>query len=452
MRARRFPGVAPWLLAALAAAAGPAARADDGAGIGVSRPGQATRDNQFDGRLDLTQTMGVDDQTTRRLLFSDLRATLDGTRLFGADLGGHLDLRGRKGWDDHTEDRLTLREGYVQLNEDGGPWRLAVGRQLIRPAASAEVDGLKIERRLDARTSAFVFGGLVPDPMTEDFTYHFSGAGAGYEFRGAASNHGGGLVAQIFDGSVDRLYLTQQSYVRLTRDLAAAGFALVDFLQRDGLVAIEGDRHLDLTSAYGLLRYRALAWLDTSLSVNHNHTILPGRWWYDWLNQRQRAIGFVLDGLDPVGTRLSSLRGTANFEVTRQIVPYLQLRGDWRHTPTEAQGFETRGGLKLRPAWGFADLSYAYRDHFGTQSHLGALRLGADRVYWGGETGLMALRSRPDSGDPARLAYDVDAVVWVALPRLLGTRQRVHLLLEYQAFIEPDITVHLGLVQLGYRL
>jgi hypothetical protein len=317
--------------------------------------------------------------------------------------------------------------------------------------ASAEVDGLKLERRLGARTSVFVFGGLVPDPITEDFNYHFAGVGAGYEFRGAASNHGGGVFTQLFDGAIDRVYLTQQSYLRLTRDLSAAAFVLVDLLQRDGLVALAGDRHLDLTSAYGLLRYRPFKWLDVSVSVNHNHTILPGRWWYDWLNQRRRAIGFVLDGLDPVGTRVTSVRGTANFEVTRTLVPYVQVRGDWRHTPDTADGYETRAGLKWRPAWAFADLSYAWRDHFGTQSHLAALRLGADKVYWGGEAGLMVLRARPDAGGPASLAYDVNAVAWVALPRLFGTRHRVHLLLEYQAFIEPAITMHIGMVQLGYR-
>ncbi len=397
----------------------------------------------LDARIDWTQVTTMDDAGAAGVAFGDLRLIADVVSKAGLGYGLHLDGRTRKGFDDRTDDRATVHDAFVRLGEGTGKWQVDLGRQVVRPVGGAEVDGLRVTRRLGSRTSATLFGGLQPHPLDDSLTTDFATVGGGYEYLGSTANHAAGVVATWYQGQLDRSYLTQRGYLRLGPKLSGSSYAILDLPVGDGAPPI------DPTSLLGTLRYRPSRKLDTTLALSHHHTIVPGRWWADWLEQKRREIGFVLDGEDPVGTRITSLRSTTNLHFNRTVTSYLKLRQDWRHTEF-AQGYEAAAGLRLTPGRNFVDASYAYRDYFAVQSHLASIDVGHDADRWGAEAGLFLLYGQPP-GEAAMTSYDLHGVLWMALGELLGTDQRIDLTLQYQGLFEPEGALHALFVQLGYR-
>jgi len=422
--------------------------------VGISQRADDERSsNELDGRLNVSHSFAVDDQTAQTVSFSDVRLISDLTRVAGTALGLHVDGRARQSWTDATDDRLTVSEAYVSYGDERDTWRVGVGRQIVRAVASAEIDGARIERRIGANARAMLFGGLIPHPIDGSITPELAGTGAGYELRTQSSNHAGGAVVSWYDGAVDRAYVTQRSYLRVGRRLSLAGFGIVDFLSSRPLFGQDDSSNatVDLTALNGMVRYQPTRWLDSTVSAAHNHTLLPGKWWQDWLAEKRREIGFELDGEEPVGTRLTSVRWTNNLHLARTVTPYTRLRYDVRHTEAE-QGYEARAGLKLQPRFGYVDASYSYRDYFSTRSQLGSLFAGATATLWGGEAGAMLLRSRAEMDATVRTSYDAHAMLWVALGDLLGIDQRIFVNAQYRGLFDPDIRMHTFFVSADYRL
>jgi hypothetical protein len=440
-------------LAALACVclAGPAAAQEKAAPqvAAVAEPA-----NELHGRLDAAQVYGADPSTADYLLFTDLRLRADATNLGGAHLSLRLDGRGRKSWNGRAEDRLTPTEAFFKAGDDSDGWRVAAGRQLIRAAASAEVDGLALERKLGDAGSLVLFGGLQPHPLTGAFNLDFRTAGLGYEDRGRNVNSAGGLVLSMFGGQIDRIYLTERATLALGSTLMLAGFAMVDLVSPAGLLALSGAQsdvgNIDLSNGNLMLRWRPVRWYDGALSASHVHTLLPSRWWRDWFAEQQRARGFALDGEEPVGTRLTSLRWTHTLNLSPAFAPYLRLRYDVRHTEA-ARGYEGKLGLKWRPKIGYLDVSYSYRDYFNALAQLAALRLGLEGKALGFEGGATLLHSRPHSAPAATNSYDLDGVLWLDLGESLGLKGLM-LLGQYQVFLEPGSTYHTLFAQLAYRI
>lgn len=412
---------------------------------------------RVDLQLDVSQLVGVDDSTARTLAFTDLRLLGDAQNLAHGPYGLLVDARVRRSWNELVDDRWTVRQAALSYGRPSDRYRLTLGRKIIPAVASAEIDGAEIAWRFVPSASAVAFGGLLPHPLTGRLNTNHAGAGLGYDQRSATQNHAGGLLASTYQGELDRAYVTQRSYVTFGPTLVASAFVLADLVTPpDARVApdrlersIPAAKHL--TNAYALLRYRPARSFDTSLALSHNHTVLPNKWWQDWLAAQAHRRGFVLDGTEPVGTRLSSVRWTTNVSLSPMVVPYVTLRYDKRHND-DAFGYEARAGCKLRPRWGYADASYSYREHFGALVHTGSARVGYDAPRVGTEVGLMALSTLWSSDTNARLSTMADALAWVSLGVVAEALSDLRLVAQYQGFYEPAITYHTVFVQLGYRL
>lgn len=413
--------------------------------------GGLAKDKAFRARVDLSHTLSDDTRTPVHVSFSDLRLTLDAVEIFDTALELHLDGRGRRSWNSLTDDRLDLRQAYVRYGGEKDSLRVSAGRQLVRSVGSAAVDGLRVDYRLWEDTFATVFGGLMPHPFDGTLDTKFITAGAGYDRRNEDGTHAGGLVASLFDGGLDRIYLTQRSFFVLSPELIASAFGIVDLAAPEPLLGLGGDGGLDLSSFNGMLRYRPARWLDTNLSLTHNHTIIPNKWWINWLNEKRRAMGFVLDGNDPLGTRISSVRWTNNLSLTPQMVPYFRLRYDRRHTQS-ADGYEARVGFKWRPTFGYADFHYSFRRYFNSETHLAGVRVGLDGRFWGADIGTTAMRAKPLNGGKLSTVTDVYLLGWFDLRALSDGLEGAQLVGQYQTFIQPDGTYHTLFMQLGYRI
>ena len=429
------------LAAAMAFAAEPAAEVTGAAPAPADAPGTSVH-----ARLDLSQLVAGDDLTGQRTSYTDLRLVADAARSTGPRLSFRLDGRGRKSWTELAADRLSVTEAYLRYGGEGDAWRATAGRQLIRAVASAEVDGVGVEKTLGEGSSAVAFGGFLPHPLTGDPNLDFIGAGAGYERRTESANHAGGALVSLYRGGLDRFYLTQSSYLTLSQQVVASGFAIVDVAAPSGLFGPGPD----LTTLSALVRYRPVRSFDSTLSVNHNHTLVPSRWWRDWLYEQRRLQGFTLDGDEPVGTRVTSARWTNVLWASRETAPYLRLRYDVRHTEA-ARGYEAAAGVKWRPRLGYADASLSYRRFFGAEAQLATVQLGFDQRSWGAEGGASLLRSRPLDKDEAAFSFEGHAFAWVELGELLASAKGVRALVEYQAFVQSQTTYQVGLAQLGYR-
>jgi len=414
----------------------------------AASPTDAPKASEVHARIDVAQLLAGDDLTAQRVTYTDLRAILDGARLGGTKVSFHLDGRGRKGWTQVSpEDRLTVTEAYVRYGVETDAWRFTAGRQLIRPVASAEVDGVGVERQLTKDVQAVAFAGLLPHPLTGDPNVDFLSAGLGYDGRGERSNHNGGAAVSLYRGTLNRFYLTQNSYLAVSPQVVFSGFAIVDLVAAQGLLGGPGP---DLTSLNLMARFRPVRAFDSTLSLNHNHTLLPGKWWHDWLTEQQRSQGFLLDGEEPVGTRISSARWTNVFWVTRATAPYVRLRYDVRHTEN-AQGYEAAAGFKWRPKLGYLDASAVYRRFFGAEGELVNLQAGVDTAAWGLEAGASGLRSRPLTQTEYSLSCEVHAFAWIELGELIAGAKGIRAMVQYQGFIQPRTLSHAVLGQLGYR-
>jgi hypothetical protein len=257
------------------------------------------------------------------------------------------------------------------------------------------------------------------------------------------------------------MYVSERVFWLPSRTWQVHGFALVDLFapkgffqdllksQADAMPAVV-DR-MDLTSAHLTIRFQPGSALDISLYGAHNHTILPHLWWVDYLALERARLGFVLDGLEPVGTRRSTARLLMNLHITPFVTPYAVARSDYRHED-HAKAYEGTAGLKIDlPDIGYLDASGSIRDFFGTRNQIASLAIGTN---FGTAAGVDASGSalRVESpGTPWELLYDLGGTMWVDLKALFAPLGDVRLMATYQAFIQPDVTFQVMMIRLGYR-
>lgn len=411
-------------------------------------------------RLDLSQLYSLDDVTSRHLSFSELRATGDLRRDFGESrLELHLDGRGRYGWTEITDHRVDVTRAAVAFGAKDKSWTLALGRQVIDAVNASRVDGLSADFGL-GEVHLVGFGGAMPHPLTGDPDPSFLIFGAGYDARTQGLQHFGGLAASLYQGGLDRLYLTERAFWRISREWMVQGYALVDLVAPRGLFSnldtpIDEQSavdHLDLTSAHLTVRWTPISELDLSLYGAHTHTLLPNLWWDDYLAEQRALRGFVLDGADPVGSRRSTARFVANVHVANSVTPYLVGRTDYRHEDG-ATGFDGTLGLKVDDVEiGYVDLSASARDYFGAANQLATLALGTSfGIAAGFDANASMLRVVPAEAPEAQLLFDVGGTAWMDLKTLMEELGDLRLMAVYQAFIDPDMVFQVFFLRIGYR-
>ena len=454
-----------YLIACLALLATPAeaplASADVGAA--VSAEAKPAPPSTLDARLSVSQLLGVDDLTDRTPTFTEIRGSLDAERPLGlAPLELHVDARGRLGWNDETGNDDEITRLYLQLGHAEDTFKIALGRQTIGAVSTARVDGASVGLRLSDELSATAFGGLAPHPLLGDFNVDFATGGAGYEYSSKSINHAGGAAVQLFQGDVDRVYLTERMYTRIGTDLSVYGHVIVDLFAPRGVLADLGDvateeasavERLDLTNATLNVGWRTTSWLRLNLLGTHNHTIIPKEWLIDFVEQQRRDRGFVVDGLDPIGTRRTSVSLTANVDATSELRPYAVGRFDVQHD-RQQDGYEARLGLKYDdPELGFVDLFGSQRRFFGADAQLGSLLVSATPdALLTVEAGGTVMRTTSLDADETALLYDVYASLWLDLGQTTEALEGVRLLAQYQVFIDPDLVYQIFYGRLAYRL
>jgi hypothetical protein len=233
----------------------------------------------------------------------------------------------------------------------------------------------------------------------------------------------------------------------LTQQLMLSSFILADMSQPHGMLGNPGP---DLTSLLVLARYRPVKLLDVSVSLSHQHTILPGKWWADWVAEELRRRGFVLDGMDPVGTRVTTVRGTINLNVARFLVPYVKLRFDERHTEATAGG-EAVAGLKLRPGKAFFLVQGGYRRYFQAEVGTASAEGGYEGDLWGTQAGGQVIARSTPGGGGKRLAFEFHGTGWVDLGAAQKSLEGVMVSANYQLLLDTGFAYHVGFLQVGYR-
>jgi hypothetical protein len=302
----------------------------------------------------------------------------------------------------------------------------------------------------------------MPHPLTFDANTDFFVGGLGYEVRSETFNHAGGIALDTYKGGLDRAYLTERAYWRPSREWLAQIWVLIDGLAKQGFfndilasntVAYKALDRIDLTNANLTLRYAPVREFDVALYAAHNHTLLPNLWWQDYLLYEKTKLGFLLDGLEPIGTRRSTGRLTFNFHVAPGVTPYAIARADYRHEDG-ARGWEGTVGIKLdSSALGYLDASGTARDYFGTLNQLASLTIGTN---FGSATGIDAnvTGMRVEQPTPVRTVdhlYDVGATLWLDLKAIAEPLGDVRLLGTYQLFYDPSMTFQVFMARLGYR-
>jgi hypothetical protein len=412
------------------------------------------------GRVRIAQLFSDDLDTANHLSFTDLRLNLDAAGLFVDGLGLLVDGRWRFGWTDATRDRGDISRLLARF-AGGNAWSFALGRQVIMPAFGARVDGARIDYDF-GKTRIGVFGGLKPHPITADLDLDFATAGVVYDSRDETVNHAGGMVIDTYKDRADRLYFTERAYVRLQDHWSLSGHVVVDLLAPRGIVDELKLRQtprddfvggLDLTSASLRLRYRNRETFGVSVSGVHMHTILPNAWWRDRLAEERARRGFVVDGVDPVGTRRSSVRWSGDLYLIPGVTPYVKLRYDRRHNDA-ADAWEGQPGIKLnfdREAW--IDAHYSWRQYFNVNNKRVSLSSGVallDRSNF--EAHAAFLYSRPRGQPEGEELFEFGGTLRVGLGDLAELLGGMDLLAQYQGFIDPVTVSHVFFVQLGYRV
>ncbi|MBI4821923.1 MAG: hypothetical protein HY791_37035 [Deltaproteobacteria bacterium] len=426
--------------------------AAEGQAASLSATADAEPESRFDARLELSQTLALDDVTSRRVLASEVRGTLDAGLRSGLEL--EVDGRLRLGWNEESDDRTQLAR--LSLGWHGGSgFMLAAGRMTMPEVASAQVDGAKIGFSDGPKLSIFGFGGLAPDPLTGEFNTQFITAGLGYGSRARGAEHAGGVALALYDGALDRLFVTQRVVAELGADLRLFARAVIECLSPEGIAASLSDsptgsalEKIDVSSGNLRLSYRVSKALDMALDLDHTHALLPNRFWRDWAQQERERRGFSIEGDLPVGTRRSLARLTSNTHLG-PVSPYLVLRGDVRHDDV-ATAFEAKGGVKLDvPESGYFDLSYTERRHFASKNRLisasGSLDLGSADLELRGSAMWVGVRG----SDESYWLYDAGATAFVDLTSAIDG---LYTLASYTLFLDPEMTFHVGLVRLGLRI
>ncbi|MEQ9501647.1 MAG: hypothetical protein RIT81_32550 [Deltaproteobacteria bacterium] len=404
--------------------------------------GSAYAEDDYDLRVGILQLQTVDNVSDRRISFSEARTTFDGaTELGPTQLGLHVDARARRGWNEVTADRLDVQRLYARYGTDETPFVVDVGRVVVRPVASTLVDGARVGGRIVEGLDWTVFGGARPHPFTLAFDPSFLGGGAGYAHRLDGIRHEGGVSAQFYEGDVDRVFITENVYAALGQQWYVFGNAIVDLA--DGF---------DLTHGTLGARYRPNATLNTTVSVVHVHAIVPNRWFADWVAQERNRLGFTIDdSLLPVGTRRTSGRLRANLTIVPGLTPYASGRYDHRHEDS-ASGYEGRVGVKLaHVTLGYLDAGGALRDYFGAKTQLASLQLGTSFLdgLLNLDGGGAAMRT---TAVQARWLFDLNGTVWLDAGAIDETLAGLQLMGLYQAFVDPEMTLHAMFLRVAYRL
>ena len=166
------------------------------------------------------------------------RTRLDATKLNTAGtLGFHFDGRERnvlasKDYNSSIKsERIdTLNLEYAGLSK--GVY-LSVGRQLPRELSLERVDGLNLVYS-NKTTGGGVFGGLKPDPYTDEFGSDYSTAGA-YLFHRTNDLYANlALVYNGYKGETDRQYISGSSYYYPSKEINLYGSFMGDINQDSG--------------------------------------------------------------------------------------------------------------------------------------------------------------------------------------------------------------------------
>ena len=181
------------------------------------------------------------------------RTRLDATKLNTAGtLGFHFDGRERNvlASKDYNSSYIkseridTLNIEYTGLSK--GVY-LSVGRQLPKELSLERVDGLNLVYSNDT-TGGGVFGGLKPDPYTDQFGSDYSTAGA-YLFHRTNDLYANlALVHNGYKGETDRQYISGSSYYYPSKEINLYGSIMGDINQDSG--------NTDLTNALLEASYR----------------------------------------------------------------------------------------------------------------------------------------------------------------------------------------------------
>ncbi len=393
----------------------------------------AAAEDAYDLRVGLLQLQTIDNVSDRRVSFSEARTTFDGGAAVGpSELSLHVDARARRGWTEVTRDRLDVQRLFARYGTEHSALRVEVGRVVVTPVASTLVDGATIGGRITEGLDWIVFGGARPHPFTLAFDPSFLGGGAGYAHRLDGVRHAG----------VDRVFITENVYAALGPQWFVFGNAIVDVA--DGP---------DLTHGTLGVRFRPSRVFDTTATAVHVHAIVPNRWFQDWIDSERARLGFTLDDrLLPVGTRRTSGRLRTNLSVVDGVTPYTALRYDFRHEDS-AHGYEGRLGLKLAKfPLGYLDAGGALRDNFGAKSQLATLQIGTS--FFDGllnlDGGGAAMRTK--IAETPRWLFDLNGTLWVDAGAIDASLSGLQLMGLYQAFVDPDMTLHAMFVRVAYRL
>jgi len=403
-------------------------------------------------RLEVGELLASDPVPSMRLSYTEVRAAGASTGMLGLDEAElQLDARRRQGWTAVSPDQTWVSRLFLRYGGERAGWLTRLGRQVVGAAAGAPVDGAWAGLT-GADWEVGFFGGLRPHPLTTDVDARFATGGLSYEVRGRELNHAGGVVAQLYRGQLDRVYVSERGFLALGRALTAYASATVDFLSPDGAVTLRGPAGLDLTNGQARLRYRPEAPLDVTLALGHFHTILPYLWWDDWLAAERARRGIVTDGLEPVGTRQSNATLTVNVPVARAVTPYVVARYDARHTDG-AYGYELRPGLKVLVGDnGYLNAFYAYRRYFSTLAQQGGLDLGLDLTRFVAlDASATAFWLRPLAGGAGSRLVDLSAGVRVGLGAVAGPLDDLDVMSQYQGLVDGGSVTHIGWVRLTYR-
>lgn len=417
-------------------------------------PSNQERSGETRLRLDLSHLVSDDTAGDRHLALTDLRLTAEVDRVLNAPVQLRFDQRFRYSWNPLAEDRLTVSELYAKLGEDKHAWRLTLGRQLVQEVPGAEIDGVRGEWQISRALNAFIVGGLQPDPWDGAPNLDFAAAGSGYSLRQSVHQHQGGAMVSLYQGSLDRIYLSQRSYARPTSNLQLAGFVTVDLLARQPLLSYgqsTSSEGIDLTTLHGMVRWEIQQWWQTTLSLNHHHTVVPNKWWYSWLNEQRRRRGFVIDGIELLGTRLTSLTWSNDFAIRKWAIPYFRLRYNHRHNESTF-AMEGRVGMKWRWQQLYSNINYTYRRRSEADNHLAEFRAGGGSDLWGAEGGAVLLFHRQFETNYYRPGGHLYTMLWVAPGQLAGLSSRVQVYGQYMGFYETELLYHTFFAGIAYRL
>ncbi|MBI2375152.1 MAG: hypothetical protein HYV07_14245 [Deltaproteobacteria bacterium] len=406
---------------------------------------------RFEARAEVSQLFGLGDDTVRRVIATDVRATLDLEAASGFQT--NVDGRARLGWNDDSRDRFEVQSLSIGYRTESG-LRATLGRVTLSEVAAAEVDGIVLGYSKDSKLSIFSFGGLGPHPLTGALDSRFVTAGLGYGSRRRSIEHAGGASLSLFNGELDRLFVTQRVHTELAEGLRLYVRAVVECLSPKGIGADLADEpsgsaieKIDLSNGALRVSYKVSKNVSLAAEVDHVHALVPNRFWQDYLQEVREARGFTNDGPLPAGSRRSIARVTANTHFGL-VSPYAVLRGDFRHEDS-AKAFEAKGGVKLdvRDA-GFIDLSFTERRHFEADNRVVSLGGGFEMGPSMLDARISAMRMVPANGGAAWL-YDLDATFFVDLDSALNG---VFALASYALFVEPETIYHLGLARVGVRI